>query len=188
VSVVTHGNTKGLITSRVIIVMGVTGCGKSTVGTALAARLDVPFLDADDYHPEANIAKMSQGIPLKDEDRWPWLDTLSEALKEQATNRGMAVSACSALRRIYRDHLVVVTGEPILFAFLNGSRDTIAKRMAARTDHYMPTALLDSQFQTLEPPESDENAIFLDITPPVSELTEIIYEQLGCDNQVESGV
>ena len=154
--------------TRLVVVMGVAGCGKSTVGAALAGRLAKPFLDADDYHPPANVEKMSHGIPLTDADRWPWLDRLAEALRAHAETAGMAIAACSALRRAYRERLVATAGESILFVFLQGSRDIIAKRMAARTDHFMPTALLDSQFATLEPPATDENALVIDIGPSVA--------------------
>lgn len=164
--------------ARLIVVMGVTGCGKSTVGAALAARLDKPFLDADDYHPAANVEKMSHGIPLTDEDRWPWLDSLATALHEQAERTGMAVAACSALRRAYRERLIATAGEGILFVFLQGARDVIAKRMAARSDHFMPTTLLDSQFATLEPPAADENVLTVDITPSVSALAESVHRLL----------
>lgn len=168
--------------ARLIIVMGVSGCGKSTVGAALAGRFGKPFLDADDYHPPANVEKMSQGIPLSDADRWPWLDQLAEALRVAADEAGMSIAACSALRRAYRQRLVNAAGEPILFVFLHGSRDIIAKRMAARTDHFMPTELLDSQFATLEPPTANENALVLNIDASVATLAETIYARLTAEN------
>ena len=164
--------------ARLIVVMGVAGCGKSTVGTALAERLGKPFLDADDFHPASNVAKMSQGIPLTDEDRWPWLDSLAKALHDEAGRAGMAIGGCSALRCAYRQRLIDTAGEPIAFVFLKGSRDIIAERMAARSGHFMPTALLDSQFATLEPPGDDENALVCDIGASVSELTQAILDQL----------
>lgn len=169
--------------ARLVVVMGVAGCGKSTIGAALAERLDKPFLDADDFHPESNVAKMSQGIPLTDKDRWPWLDSLAKSLRDAAQQAGMAVAGCSALRRAYRQRLIDTAGEPIIFVFLEGSRDIIGERMAARIGHFMPTALLDSQFATLEPPGADENALVLDINASVSDLTEAILDRLASSTE-----
>jgi len=163
------------IARRLTVVMGVTGCGKSTVGTALADRLGKPFLDADDFHPAANIEKMSRGIALDDEDRWPWLDNIGRALGEQA---GMVVVACSALRRAYRERLIAAAGEPILFVFLNGPYELIAARLATRAGHYMPAGLLDSQFATLEIPADDETALAIDISPSVSDVVDNIHAGL----------
>jgi len=165
--------------ARLIVVMGVSGCGKSSVGTALAAKMGKPFLDADDYHPPSNVEKMSRGVPLTDADRWPWLDRFAEVMRDHADKAGTAVSACSALRRIYRDRLVASAGEPILFIFLRGSREQIAERLARRTDHFMPAALLDSQFTTLEQPDADENVLVVDIGPPVDAVTTTILEALS---------
>lgn len=173
-----HSKNKQLAAARLIVVMGVSGSGKTKVGTAVAARLDVPFLDGDEYHPPENIAKMSNSIPLTDADRWSWLDRLGRAMRARADAAGMAVSACSALRRTYRERLILAAGEPILFVQLEGARDEIARRMAARTDHYMPTALLDSQFATLEPPADDENAMVLGIVQPVSVLTDAVVAEI----------
>jgi len=166
-----------LTPARLIVIMGVAGSGKSTVGSAVSESLAVPFLDGDDYHSPENIEKMSSGIPLTDEDRWSWLDRLGVALREHADKAGMAVSACSALRRAYRERLIAATGEPILFVLLEGAQEEIARRMSARTDHYMPTALLDSQFEALELPASDENAMVLNISEPVSALTDAVVRQ-----------
>lgn len=164
--------------ARLIVVMGVAGCGKTTVGAAVGEALDVPFLDADDYHPPANIEKMSRGIPLTDEDRWPWLDSLGHALRDAADKAGTAVSACSALRRAYRERLIATAGEPILFVLLDGSHETIARRIGARKDHYMPPALLDSQFEILERPGPDENAMVLDVDLPVADRVRTIIAQV----------
>ncbi|MDO6461876.1 gluconokinase [Granulosicoccaceae sp. 1_MG-2023] len=164
--------------ARILVVMGVCGCGKSTIGAALSGRLDVPFEDADDYHPAANVEKMSRGIALQDADRWPWLDAIGNALRAQAARHGRVVAACSALRRDYRDRLVAAAGEPVLFIYLNGSRELIAARMAARKDHFMPAQLLDSQFATLEVPEPEENVMVVDIGAPVSDIAETIQARL----------
>lgn len=164
---------------RLMVLMGVAGCGKSSVGTALAERLNIAFLDADDYHPAANVEKMSSGVPLTDEDRWPWLDRVAGALREHGERDGMALAGCSALRRVYRDRMIATAGAPILFLFLNGDRDLIARRMAARTDHFMPTGLLDSQLATLEPPQDDESALTVDIGPSVPALVTRILRQLA---------
>lgn len=156
--------------SRIIIVMGVSSSGKSTVGKAVGRRLHAPFLDGDDYHPPANKEKMGAGIALTDDDRWPWLDALAEALHEAADKKGVAVGACSALKKSYRQFLTKSAGEPILFVYLSGSKEVIAERMANRKHEYMPTSLLDSQFATLEEPDDSENRLVLDVRDPVETL------------------
>jgi gluconokinase len=141
-----------------IIIMGVSGCGKSSVGEGLAARLGIPYRDGDDLHPSANVAKMRAGVPLTDDDRWPWLDRVAKVLATEAP----VIVGCSALRRVYRDRLRRGAGGPVSFLHLTGSKDLIAARMAARTGHYMPPSLLDSQFAALEPPGPEE-ALVIDI-------------------------
>ncbi len=144
----------------VVVVMGVAGCGKSTVGKALADRLGVPYAEADDFHPPANVAKMRAGRPLDDADRAPWLDAVAEWIAGRA-GRGGVVS-CSALRRRYRDRLR--RADPGLFlVHLDGPRQLLAARMAARRDHFMPPALLDSQLATLEPLAADESGAVVSI-------------------------
>ena len=145
-----------------LVVMGVSGCGKTTLGAALAARLGAGFVDADDLHPPANRAKMARGEALTDGDRAPWLDLVAGVLR----NRAPVVVACSALRRAYRDRLREA-GE-VRFLHLAAPREVIAARLAARQGHFMPASLLDSQYATLEPPGPDE-AVTLDarLTPDV---------------------
>lgn len=152
--------------------MGVSSSGKSVVGKAISRRLHAPFLDGDGYHPAANKEKMRSGIPLTDEDRWPWLSSLAHALHEAADLKGVSVGACSALKRSYRDFLVKEAGEPILFVFLDGSQELIASRMAVRTHEYMPLTLLASQFATLEVPQADENVLTLPITLSVEQIAD----------------
>lgn len=161
-----------------LIVMGVTGCGKTTIGALLAGRLGAVFLDGDDYHPPENVAKMSSGTPLTDEDRWPWLDRLGEVIERSVAERGSAVLACSALRRVYRDRLVEACAVPPLFIHLSGARELIHTRMASRREHYMPTALLDSQIATLEAVGSDENAMVLEIDSPADVIVARILDRL----------
>ncbi|WP_146925552.1 gluconokinase [Cellulomonas xylanilytica] len=140
--------------------MGVSGCGKSTVGALLADRLAVPFLDADSLHPAANLRKMARGAPLDDDDRWPWLHQVGRAL---AAHPGGAVVACSALRRAYRDVLRdAVPG--VRFVHLAGTREQLAARMRAREGHFMPVSLLDTQLATLEQLDDDETGTVLDCT------------------------
>jgi gluconokinase len=153
--------------ARIVIVMGVSSSGKSVVGKALGRKLHAPFLDGDGYHPPANKEKMRAGIPLVDEDRWPWLEILAKALHEAAEQKSVAVGACSALKRVYRDFLTEKAGEPILFVHLDGSQELIAARIAARQHEFMNPNLLDSQFATLEVPGADENAISLSIEDPI---------------------
>ncbi|MDP1731590.1 MAG: gluconokinase [Devosia sp.] len=154
-------------TARIIIVMGVASSGKSAVGKALGRRLHAPFLDGDGYHPEANKEKMRTGIPLTDEDRWPWLDSLALALRDAAASKGVAVGACSALKRAYRDYLTRIAGEPVLFVHLHGPKEVIAARIATRKHEYMPASLLDSQFATLEMPAPDENVLTMSVLDSV---------------------
>lgn len=168
-----------LTPARIIIAMGVSSSGKSVVGDALAQRLGAPFLDGDGYHPPANKEKMRSGIPLTDEDRWPWLETLAGALKDAADESNISVGACSALKRAYRDYLVEKAGEPILFVFLDGPKDVIAKRIAARQHEYMPASLLDSQFATLERPGGDENVLTLSIEEPIEEIATKAADAIG---------
>jgi len=140
--------------------MGVSGSGKSTVGAALAQRLRVPFADADDFHPPANITMMTAGQALDDHDRHPWLETIGEWLAEHEENGG--VMSCSALKRKYRDQLR--HHEPrTQFLLLHGSLEVITRRQASRPGHFMPASLLQSQFDTLEPLEPDENGVVVDV-------------------------
>ena len=150
-----------------IVVMGVSGSGKSTVGAALAQRLRVPFADADDFHPPANVAKMTAGEALNDDDRWPWLDAIGEWLA--ANDAG--VMTCSALKRPYRD--VLRRHRPdVEFVHLHGDREVITRRQATRPGHFMPASLLDSQFATLEPLEDDERGFVVDVDQSVDQIVE----------------
>lgn len=147
-------------TSRVVVVMGVSGTGKSTVGGLLADALGVPYAEADAFHPPANIAKMSAGTPLDDDDRAPWLEAIGAWARDRA-GRGGVVS-CSALKRRYRDTLRAAA-PGLFFVHLDGERDLIARRLGARADHFMPTTLLDSQFSDLEPLQPDEDGATLSV-------------------------
>jgi len=164
--------------ARIIIVMGVSSSGKTTIGKELAAKLGKPFLDGDGYHPPANVEKMRAGTPLTDEDRWPWLKRLAKALHEAAEESGTAVGACSALRRAYRDYLVEMAGEPILFVYLKGSIEVIRARIAERVHEYMPASLLDSQFATLEEPGGTENVIVAPVDDTIDEIVAHVLDRL----------
>ncbi len=146
--------------TRLYVVMGVAGCGKSLIGSMVAQSIGGTYIDADDLHPQANIEKMSSGEPLTDADRWPWLVAVATKLKSV---EGVGLIGCSALKKSYRDIIRDNTGEAVTFIFLSGSKELIAARMAARTDHFMPTTLLDSQFATLEIPGEKEGVIKADI-------------------------
>ena len=159
-----------------IITVGVSGSGKTTVAEALAKRLGWSFIDGDAFHPPANVEKMRSGTPLTDDDRWPWLSSLATALHEAADAKGVAVGACSALKRSYRDYLLKEAGEPILFVFLDGTEELIASRMATRTHEYMPLTLLASQFATLEVPGPDENVLTVPITLTVEQIAERVMK------------
>ena len=152
------------------IVMGVTSCGKTSVGEGLAKELNCVFIEGDKLHPVANIAKMSAGRPLDDADRWPWLEIIGRAMKsERDMGRGV-IASCSSLKKAYRKKLADAAGMPITFIFLHGSRELLAARMADRKGHFMPTSLLDSQLATIEVPGPEENALHLDVILPVDEL------------------
>lgn len=163
----------------IIIVMGVCGCGKSTIGEKVAALNGLPFMDADDYHPRSNVEKMSKGIPLGDLDRWPWFANLADAMNEKAAESGSIVCGCSSLKRSYRDLLVEKLNKPVLFVYLDGDRDLLLDRMSARKGHYMPTSLLDSQLATLEVPQADENALKISIDQSVASIVQNIQSALS---------
>jgi gluconokinase len=158
---------------RRIVIMGVSGCGKSSVGEGLALRLGIPYRDGDNLHPAENVEKMRAGTPLNDDDRWPWLDCVAAVLARDAP----VIIGCSALRRAYRDRLRAGAGGPVQFVHLAGSRDLIAARMALRKGHYMPPSLLDSQFAALEPPGPDE-ALTISIDRPLPDLIDAIAAHL----------
>jgi gluconokinase len=142
----------------ILIVAGVSGSGKSTVGSMLADRLHWRFADGDDFHPAANIAKMRLGIPLTDNDRWPWLQAIGAWMDQRIAQGESVVIACSALKRSYRN--VLLTGRPdALLVFLTEDREVLARRLAARHGHFFPEVLLATQFDALEPPQPDEHAI-----------------------------
>ena len=154
-------------TKHRIIVMGVSGCGKTTIGDLVARELGVPFLDGDSLHPVENVAKMAAGTPLTDEDRWPWLATVGSELANAGD--GGLVLACSALRRSYRDAIRDQAPDTV-FLHLHGSKEVLARGLEGRSGHFMPPALLDSQLATLEPLEADEAGIVVDIAAPVDQV------------------
>lgn len=163
----------------IIILMGVTGCGKTTIGQQLAQELNWPFYDGDDFHPRANVEKMRAGIPLTDEDRDPWLATLQNLIREKLGVNQPAIIACSALKQKYRDRLQV---DPlsVRFVFLQGNFTTIAKRLAARTNHYMDPNLLASQFEALEEPR---DALAVDIAQSPGAIVARIMSALQLSKQ-----
>src|ERR1700754_4737477 len=152
-----------------IVVMGVSGSGKSTVGAALAQRIRVQFADADDFHPPANIEKMTSGQPLNDDDRYPWLEAIGEWLSVRCSDGG--VMSCSALKRKYRDQIRRHCPE-VIFLHLAGSPEVIGRRQASRPGHFMPASLLASQFDTLEPLEPDEHGVVIDVDQDIDGIVE----------------
>jgi gluconokinase len=164
---------------RAIIVMGVAGSGKTTLASVLAERLDCPFLEGDDYHSAANVAKMRGGQPLTDEDRWPWLDALGVAIGQTIAAQGFAVASCSALRRAYRDRLRAAVGPGVLFVLLEADAAELARRLNERPGHYMPASLLGSQLATLERPQADEDALDLRTDRASAKLVEQVLNCLA---------
>lgn len=159
-----------------VVVMGISGVGKSAVGHELAERLSVEYADGDDFHTKANIQKMATGHPLTDGDRWPWLHAIGGWLAEHEEAGG--VISCSALRRVYRDKLVDAAPRAA-FLHLYGDHDLIRSRIESRKDHFMPASLLASQEETLEPLEADENGFAFDITPSVAKIVDAFLLKAG---------
>ena len=162
----------------VLVLMGVSGCGKSAVAQALVARLHWPFQEGDALHPPANVEKMRSGVPLTDDDRWPWLDRVAAWVDARLAAGESGVITCSALKRAYRAR-VIGARRGARLVYLHGERALLAARVAARHHEYMPASLLDSQLATLEPPGPDENPISLDVTPPPEALAEAVIAALG---------
>jgi gluconokinase len=159
----------------VVIVMGVSGAGKTTVGKALAQALGWRFVDADDLHPKSNIAKMAAGVPLTDEDRWPWLQVLRGVMEDALARGESLVMACSALKRAYRKVLEVDPSQ-VRWVFLNAPHDVLARRLAQRHGHFMPPSLLDTQLAALEVPP---DALEVDVSPPPDVVVQHLREGLG---------
>jgi gluconokinase len=160
----------------VLVLMGVSGSGKSTVAGLLAGRLGWDLEEGDDLHPVANVDKMASGHPLDDEDRWPWLAKVAEWIAEHTDAGRPGVITCSALKKSYRD---LLRGEHVVFVYLAGTREQIARRLAARHGHYMPASLLKSQFDALEPPTPDEDSITVDLSASSSIESDEIMCRLG---------
>jgi len=168
-----------------IIVMGVSGSGKSTIGALLAGALGWPFADADGFHPAANIAKMAAGQPLTDEDRWPWLDAIAAQVGASRTAEQPVVVACSALRRAYRERLRAGHSD-LIFLHLAGAPEVIATRQAARQGHFMPPSLMASQFATLEDPAAEADAVMVSVSASPHEVVATALEQLAARGVVAS--
>jgi carbohydrate kinase (thermoresistant glucokinase family) len=165
----------------VLVVMGVSGSGKSTIAAMLAHRLQWTYEDGDWLHPKSNIEKMHHGEPLNDADRWPWLHNIADWIDGIRASGQHGVVACSALKRAYRD--ILVGDRPnVRIVYLKGDRHLIGQRIAARADHFMPPELLDSQFETLEEPQADERPIVVSIAPHPREIVEAIIKKLGVEN------
>jgi gluconokinase len=163
----------------VLVLMGVAGSGKTTIGAALSERLGWPYADADEFHPPANVAKMSAGHPLTDDDRRPWLEAIAAYIDSMREKGGHAIVSCSALKRAYRD-IIVGARADVRLVLLDGTKEEIFARMSARKDHFMPLALLDSQFATLERPGADERPIVVSIARSPQEIaTAIAIETAG---------
>lgn len=165
-----------------LIVMGVSGSGKSTIAEGLGARLGWTYEDGDRFHPKSNVEKMSAGHPLTDEDRWPWLQAIANEIDRVCKSGAHIVIACSALKRSYRD--VLVHGRPdVRIVYLDGTRALIAERLKARKGHFMPPGLLDSQFNTLQPPDASENPIRVSIDASVDAIVDAIVAGLPAGGQ-----
>jgi gluconokinase len=160
-----------------LVVMGVSGSGKSTIADKLAEKLSWIYEDGDKFHPASNLAKMSAGHPLTDEDRWPWLQAIADEIDRLCRAGEQAVIACSALKRAYRDVLVHGRAD-VRIIFLDGTKDLIASRLAQRKGHFMPPGLLDSQFKSLEPPVTSENPVTVSINASVEAIVDDIMRQL----------
>jgi carbohydrate kinase (thermoresistant glucokinase family) len=164
----------------VLVVMGVSGSGKTTVAEGLSERLAWPFLEGDSLHPEANVAKMSAGQPLTDDDRWPWLELVADWVAERTAAGEDGIVTCSALKRSYRD-VIRRDSDEVVFVHLTGERETLEERMRARKGHFMPPEMLDSQLETLEEPGPDERSLRVPIEQSPEELIEAVVSGLGLE-------
>ena len=164
----------------VIVLMGVSGCGKSTMGAALSQALDWPFRDADSFHPPANIAKMSQGLPLDDDDRAPWLQAIAQWIDARCEQGEPGIVSCSALKRAYRQRIVGAR-DRVRLVYLRGDMALIGRRLQARRGHFMPATLLESQFATLEEPQADEWPLVVSVAMSPPRVMRTILERLGLE-------
>ena len=165
--------------AHAIVVMGVSGCGKTSVAEGLAAALSAAFIEGDSLHPAANVEKMSKGIPLDDADRWPWLDVIGRSLSDALAQDKSIVISCSALKKIYRDHLRKAADGQLAFVFLKGSRELLLSRMSARRGHFMPVSLLDSQLATLEDPSDEPGVVTVDIDASIEQIVTAALDGLA---------
>jgi gluconokinase len=172
------GRIVAVTSALVIVLMGVSGCGKSTVGGELSRALGWPFRDADEFHPPANVEKMRRGMPLTDADRWPWLDAIAAWIDQCIAGGEPGMVSCSALKRAYRAR-IVGTRPGVRLVYLKGDMQLIAARLAKRRDHFMPAALLASQFDALEEPGAGEGALTVSIEPPPAVIATHIIDRLG---------
>lgn len=162
----------------VAVIMGVSGSGKSSVGKRLASRFDAEFVEGDDLHPKANVEKMARGHPLNDDDRRPWLDKIGETLKAASGEGRSVIVSCSALKKAYRDRLRAAAGDGLIFIHLAGDYDLLDRRMKARSDHFMPASLLESQFDTLEDPAGEEGVVVVSVEGTRDEVVARAIEKL----------
>ncbi|MFT4185059.1 MAG: gluconokinase [Rhizobium sp.] len=166
-------------TSLAIIVMGVSGSGKSSIGEKMAARLNIRYVEGDALHPAANVEKMSKGIPLTDEDRWPWLDLIGRQIAASLAAGAGIVVTCSALKLIYRERLRAAAGGHLYFVYLDGSKELLTKRMGERKGHFMPTSLLESQLRTLEVPTGETGVVTVGIDDSIDGIVEAALKGLA---------
>ena len=162
--------------ARLIIVMGPTGCGKSTIGRQLAEIYSAVYIEGDDHHSAENKQKMHAGTALTDEDRWPWLREIAITMKSQ---HGRTIASCSSLKRAYREFMARAAGEPILYIYLHGSVETLSERLSGRQGHFMNSGLLNSQLATLEAPGEDEYSVAVSVEQPAADIVEQISRSLG---------
>jgi gluconokinase len=175
-TVASQSASKATTIRRPIIVMGVAGCGKSSVALRLSEALGLPYQEGDDLHPQTNIAKMSMGTPLTDEDRWPWLDRIGEILAAHASEG--IVLTCSSLKKSYRNRLRSAAGKNLAFVFLDGSKALLTQRMGSREGHFMPTSLLESQLATLERPDDEIGVVTVNIDNTPDDITRLAIANL----------
>lgn len=166
-------------TSHAIIVMGVSGSGKTSIAESIAAKLQVAFVEGDSLHPASNVEKMSKGIPLTDDDRWPWLDEIGRQMSASLADGAGIVVSCSALKRVYRDRLRSATGGNLYFVYLNGSKELLSARMGHRQGHFMPTSLLESQLATLEVPTGEPGVVTVGIDETIDAIAEAARKELA---------